>query len=105
MCNSEEQFDYLDPSSGTPEKNMQFRNPTVMRVEEPEIAILAQCRVTYENRIDIMDIMAFFTNLSLHTPTGDFLPTILLSFSAETRSQAEKHASPTHVMGRKRKKG
>lgn len=42
-----------------------------MRVDEPEAAILAQCRVICENRIDIMDIMepSLQTSVLIHTHT------------------------------------
>lgn len=54
-----------------------------------------------------MDIMepSLQTSVLIHTHTGDLPPTILPSFSAETRRQAEKRASPPHVTGRKRKQG
>lgn len=51
-----------------------------MRVEEPEVAILAQCRITRENKIDIMDITEPSSQISvlIHTLMTSHLQSCLL---------------------------
>jgi len=48
---------YFNLTSIKSEEKIQYKNLTVVRVQEPEITILAQCRVTCEVRIGRMDVM------------------------------------------------
>lgn len=70
----EDQSVYLDPTSAKPEDKIQYRNPTVVKVKEPEIAILAQCRVTCEDRIDRMGIR------EPSSQTSAMIDTLLISY-------------------------
>lgn len=76
----EDQSVYLDPTSVEPEEKIQYRNPTDVRVKEPEIAILAQYSVTCEDQIDIMDIMepSSQTLATIHTLLISYLQSCLL---------------------------
>lgn len=66
-----------------------------MRVKEPEIAILAQCRVTCEDRIGIMDIMepSSQTSAMIHTLLISYLPSCLLV--VQKRGDKQKKLLPS----------
>lgn len=95
VCNrpGAELFDYLDPTSASL-RRIRFRNPTVVRVEEPAIAILAQCRDTCENSTDRMGIMepSLQTSVLIHTLMTSHLQSCLLL--AQKQGDKQKNVLP-----------
>ena len=81
----EDQSVYLDLTSVNPEEKIEYRNPTVVRVKEPEIAALAQCRVTCEDTIDT-DIM------EPSSQTAAMIRTLMISYLQSCLPAVQKQA-------------